>query len=181
MGFGTHPHQDMEIFSYVIEGELQHRDSLGNGSVIKTGNLQYMSAGKGVTHSEFNPSPDQLVHFLQIWIRPNEKGGEPRYAEHRLGTGETDSGLTLAFSGSGRDGSVQIRQDADLYVGHLTDAQTSTVSLDSSRGAWLQLVSGSLAVNDFTLAEGDGVGVSGIGEMVVTGIDDSRFILMLLP
>ena len=181
MGFGTHPHRDMEIFSYVIEGQLQHRDSMGNGSVIGAGDLQYMSAGSGVTHSEFNPSRDHRVHFLQIWIRPNEKGGEPLYAEHRAGTGNVQGGLTLLFSGSGRDGSVRIRQDADMYLGRLAAQEASTVTLDPSRGAWIQVFGGLLDVNHTTLEEGDGAGITGAGDLLLNSVEHAEFLLMLLP
>jgi quercetin 2,3-dioxygenase len=181
MGFGTHPHRDMEIFSYVIEGELQHRDSMGNGSVITTGDLQYMSAGTGIRHSEFNPSKDRRVHFLQIWIQPNQTGGEPRYAEHRRTNGTPGTGLTLLFSGSGREGSVQIRQDADMYFGKLTRGQKGTITLQAARGAWVQAIRGRLGVNNVTLDEADGAGVSGNGDMVLTAVNDSEFLVMLLP
>ena len=181
MGFGTHPHRDMEIFSYVIEGELQHRDSMGNGAVIRAGDLQYMSAGSGVTHSEFNPSPDHRVHFLQIWIRPNVSGGEPRYAEHRSATGNVQNGLSLLFSGSGRDGSVRIRQDADVYLGRWHSQHTSTVTLDPSRGAWIQVFRGRLDVHQTQLGEGDGAGINGAGSLLLTAAEDAEFLLMLVP
>lgn len=181
MGFGTHPHRDMEIFSYVIEGELQHRDSMGNGAVIRAGDLQYMSAGSGVMHSEFNPSRDHRVHFLQIWIHPNEKGGQPRYAEYRSAAADPKSGLTLLFSGTGRDGSVQIRQDADMYLGRLSTQQTSSVTLDGGRGGWIHVFRGRLSVNGTSLVEGDGVGINGAGDLLLTSVGDTEFLLMVLP
>lgn len=180
MGFGTHPHRDMEIFSYVIEGELQHKDSMGNGAVVRAGDLQYMSAGSGVMHSEFNPSRNHRVHFLQIWVQPNEKGGQPRYAEHRSAA-DPKSGLTLLFSGTGRDGSVRIRQDADMYLGRLAAQQTSTVTIDGSRGAWIQVFRGRLNVNGTSLVEGDGAGINGAGDLLCTSVGDAEFLLMLLP
>ena len=181
MGFGTHPHRDMEIFSYVIEGQLQHKDSMGNGAVIGAGDLQYMSAGAGVMHSEFNPSRDHRVHFLQIWIQPNEKGGQPRYAEYRSAAANPKSGLTLLFSGTGRDGSVQIRQDAEMYLGRLLAEQTSTVALDGSRGAWIQVFRGRLNANETSLVEGDGAGINGAGDLLLTSVQDAEFLLMFLP
>src|SRR5688572_26775595 len=118
-GFGEHPHRDAEIFSYVIDGELEHKDSLGNGSVIKAGDLQYISAGSGVFHSEFNPSPTMPVHFLQIWLKPKTSGGKPRYAEKTMGQAAKANALTLLFTGEPRDGAVGIRADADIYFGKL--------------------------------------------------------------
>src|SRR5271154_1942512 len=118
-GFGTHPHSDAEIFSYVIEGELEHKDSMGNGRVIKAGDLQYISAGRGVQHSEFNPSRKKAVHFLQIWLMPGTGGGEPRYAEKSLGEAARPNQLTLLFAGEPRDGAVAIRANADIYFGRL--------------------------------------------------------------
>src|SRR2546425_11493153 len=118
-GFGEHPHRDAEIFSYVIEGELQHKDSMGNGRVIKAGDLQYISAGRGVLHSEFNPSTTKPVHFLQIWLSPKMGGGEPRYAEKAMGRTARPNDLTLLFAGDARDGAVGIRADADIYFGRL--------------------------------------------------------------
>ena len=116
-GFPTHPHSDMEIFTYVVEGELAHRDSMGNGSTIKAGDLQYMSAGSGVQHSEFNPSKENRTHLYQIWLHPKQPGGEPRYAEKPLGAGAGEDALTLLFSEDGRDGSTPIRQDAQIFFG----------------------------------------------------------------
>src|SRR5687768_9842059 len=118
-GFGEHPHRDAEIFSYVIEGELEHKDSMGNGRVIKAGDLQYMSAGRGVVHSEFNPSPNRPVHFLQVWLKPKMSGGEPRYAEKALGTSAKRNDLTLVLSGEAKGEVIGIRADADVYFGQI--------------------------------------------------------------
>ena len=131
-GFGQHPHRDAEILSYVLDGQLQHRDSMGNGSVIAAGDLQYMSAGNGVLHSEFNPSRDERAHLLQIWILPDQHGGDPRYAEKALGDAAKPNALTLLFSGNPRDGAVAIRADADVYVGKL-DAGERVAHRTSSR------------------------------------------------
>src|SRR5204863_8166208 len=114
-GSGQHPHRDAEIFSYGIEGELEHRDSMGNGRIIKARDLQYMSAGRGVMHSEFNPVPDRPVHFLQVWLKPKMGGGEPRYAEKALARLANRNDLTLAFSGEPRQGAIEIRADAEIY------------------------------------------------------------------
>jgi redox-sensitive bicupin YhaK (pirin superfamily) len=176
-GFGTHSHRDAEIFSYVIEGELQHKDSLGNGSVIKAGDLQYMSAASGVRHSEFNPSADKRVHFLQIWLMPNLRGGEPRYAEKRLGQAAQPNTLTLLFSGEARPGAVQIRADAQIYFGKLDKGRSLTAELGERRHAWLHVISGSLSVLDETLTEGDGLAVSNASRLEITADADAEFLL----
>jgi len=161
MGFGTHGHQNAEIFSYVLSGALQHRDSLGNGSVIRAGHLQYMSAGDGVEHSEFNASKTEPVHFLQVWLRANVMGGDPRYAEKRVEQTAADA-FTLLFSGTGRDGSVAIRQDADVWLGRLNTGRTWELKLGSRRG-WLHLIKGELAIGTagLLLQPGDGAAIEG--------------------
>src|SRR5215470_5180131 len=146
-GFGEHPHRDAEIFSYVIEGELQHKDSMGNGRVIKAGDLQYMSAGNGVLHSEFNPSRKNRVHFLQIWLMPQKSGGEPRYAEKALGKDAKPNALTLLFAGESRDGAVEIRADADIYFGKLDAGKQLVHQIANGRGQWVHVISGDLTVN----------------------------------
>lgn len=158
-GFGKHPHRDMEIITYVLHGALEHKDSMGNGSVIKAGNLQYMSAGSGVFHSEFNPSPDEAVRLLQIWILPDEKGAKPRYAEKSLR--ESASGrLHLMTSKSGRDGSIAIRQDADLWLAKLEPGQTVRHALAPGRNAWLHVAEGEVVLNGQTLSGGDAAAVT---------------------
>src|SRR6187455_1713528 len=132
-GFGTHGHRDMEILSYVLEGELAHRDSIGNGSTIRPGDVQRMSAGRGVRHSEFNPSPASLVHFLQIWIQPNEQGIEPSYEEKRLGADEKRGRLRLIASPDQKDGSVLIHQDARVYAGLLAGAESASLKVAPGR------------------------------------------------
>src|SRR5437667_2819643 len=144
-GFGQHPHRDAEIFSYVIEGELEHRDSMGNGCIIKAGDLQYMSAGRGVLHSEFNPSPDRPAHFLQVWLKPKMGGGEPRYAEKALGKEVRPNSLTLLLAAEAREGAISIRADADVYFGKL-DAEKQLMHRSSPGHAqWLHVISGDLA------------------------------------
>ncbi len=158
MGFGTHPHRDMEIVTYVISGQLQHKDSMGNGRVIQTGDLQYMSAGSGVSHSEFNPSRDEPVHLYQIWILPDERNATPRYGEKAMAKAEPGR-WHLLTSKTGRDDSMAIRQDADLYLGKLEAGKPLTHTLRKGRGAWLQVAEGSVTLNGETLKEGDGASV----------------------
>lgn len=181
-GFPTHPHSDMEIFTYVIEGELAHSDSMGNGSVIKAGDLQYMSAGSGVQHSEFNPSAENRTHLYQIWLHPKHPGGEPRYAEKPLGDGAGENQLTLLFSGDGRDGSTPIRRDAEIYFGK---AQAGTVleapAAEAAPHAWLQVISGEVRVLGETLATGDGLAVEDAPAAFEIAADqDSKFLLFRL-
>ena len=151
-GFGRHPHRNMEIISYVISGQLAHRDSMGNGSVITPDEVQLMSAGTGVTHSEMNPSTDDPVHFLQIWIQPSKMNTAPRYEQKRF----DGDGVVLLVSPDGRDGSLTIYQDVDLYRVRLADGTEATQALRGHRG-WLQLISGELTVNGAALRAGDGL------------------------
>ena len=155
-GFGTHPHRDMEIFSYVLEGALQHKDSMGNGSVLKPGQIQLMSAGRGVTHSEFNPSRDESLHFLQIWIQPRERGLTPGYTEWRPKPAQADAPKVLVISPDGREDSATIHQDAEVYRIRLQPGQTVTHELKAGRGAWLQIAEGALACNGVAMTTGDG-------------------------
>jgi len=164
-GFPTHPHRDMEIFSYVVEGELRHEDSLGNSRTLKPGEIQLMSAGMGVTHSEFNPSTDTPLHFLQIWIQPSNHGLQPRYTEWKPEPGSSTSGKKLVISPDGRHGSAQINQDACVYL--IRDAFDGGHSLVSGRGLWLQLITGSATVGEKSLEPGDGIAVSGEGEISI--------------
>jgi redox-sensitive bicupin YhaK (pirin superfamily) len=155
-GFGTHPHRDMEIFSYVLEGALQHKDNLGNGSVLKPGQIQLMSAGRGVTHSEFNPSRTESLHFLQIWIQPRERGLAPSYTEWRPKPAQANSPKVLVISPDGREDSATIHQDAAVYRIRLQPGQTVTHELRPGRGAWLQIAEGALTFNGVELETGDG-------------------------
>lgn len=159
MGFGTHPHRDMEIISYVLAGALQHRDSMGNGRVIKPGEFQYMAAGTGVEHSEFNPSKTEATRLLQIWIMPDAKGVKPRYAEKNLAKAETGK-LHLVTSKTGRDGSMEIHQDADLLLGKLDAGQTVSHALAKNRHAWIQVAEGEVNINGTKLTGGDAVALS---------------------
>jgi len=155
-GFGMHPHQDMEIITYILSGALEHRDTLGNRRVIRGGDVQYMSAGTGIRHSEINPSQDESVHLLQIWIRPDRKGMKPGYAERSLGTAPTGA-LRLVTSKTGRDGSIAIHQDADLWLAKLQAGQRVTHSLATGRGGWLHVAEGEVAANGQALRGGDAV------------------------
>ena len=156
-GFPTHPHRDMEIVSYVLEGALAHKDSLGTGSVIKPGDVQRMSAGTGIAHSEFNASATDPVHFLQIWFLPEKRGLAPGYEQKNFDAKTKRNTLRLVASPDGRDGSVTIRTDAALYVSLLGAGAKVSHVLAAGRGAWIQVARGSVAVGDITLAEGDGL------------------------
>lgn len=176
-GFGEHPHRDAEIFSYVIDGELEHRDSLGNGRVIRAGDLQYMSAGRGVSHSEFNPSATRPAHFLQIWLKPKTGGGEPRYAERALGRAAKPNDLTLLFAGEPRDGAVGIRADADIYFGRLEPGRQLTHQAAPGRGQWLHVIEGDVAVSGETLQPGDGAAIEAAGTLEIRSQAGAQFLL----
>jgi redox-sensitive bicupin YhaK (pirin superfamily) len=158
-GFGTHPHRDMEIVTYVLSGALAHKDSMGNGRVIRAGELQYMAAGTGVQHSEFNPSKDEAVHLLQIWIMPDEKGVKPRYEEKSFANAKTGV-LLLGASKTGRDGSMAIHQDADLWIAKLAPNDRVTHQLKAGRHAWVHVAEGELKLNGKPLSAGDAVAVN---------------------
>lgn len=176
-GFDTHGHQDMEILSYVLDGALEHRDSMGNGSVIRPGDLQRMSAGTGVRHSEMNHSKSEPVHFLQIWIMPEERGMKPSYEQVHFPREVRLDQLALLGSGDGRDGSVRIHQDVDLYAGVLTPGSEVTHPLQRSRGAWVQVARGEVTVNGRTLKRGDGAAVVDAGTVVVESVGESEVLL----
>ena len=167
-GFGTHGHRDMEIFSYVLEGALEHRDSLGNGRVLLPGQIQLMSAGRGVTHSEFNPSPTSPLHFLQIWIEPREAGLTPSYTEWIPKPEHAHAPKVLVISTDGRDGSAVIHQDADVYRLRLEPGRTVTHELGPGRGLWLQIADGSLTANGVELETGDGASAAVAATFTIT-------------
>ena len=158
-GFGTHPHHDMEIITYVLEGSLEHKDSMGNGSIIRPGEVQRMSAGTGVTHSEYNPSKTDPVHLLQIWILPEKKGIQPGYEQKKFGSDEKRGRLRLIASRDGRDGSVTLHQDADVYAGFLDAGQSAAFSLNPKRHVWVQVARGAMTLNTLSLKEGDGLAI----------------------
>jgi quercetin 2,3-dioxygenase len=160
-GFATHGHRDMEIVTYVLEGALEHRDSLGTGSVIRPGDVQRMSAGTGIQHSEFNASRDELVHFLQIWILPETVGVTPSYEQKHVGPDEARNRLQLVGSRDGREGSVAIHQDVSLYVGRLEGDTKLRHALAPGRHAWLQVARGAVRLGDAPLRAGDGAALSG--------------------
>jgi len=176
MGFGTHPHRDMEIITYILSGQLEHKDSMGNGRVIKTGDVQYMAAGSGVRHSEFNPSNEEAVHLLQIWIQPDAKGVTPRYAEKSLRTVPTGK-LNLVTSKTGRDNSIAIHQDADLWIAKLEAGQKVSHTLAQQRHVWLHVAEGEVVVNGKTLAVGDAAAVEKETELQVSANKPSQVLL----
>jgi quercetin 2,3-dioxygenase len=181
-GFGTHPHRDMEIITYILEGALEHKDSMGTGSIIRPGDVQYMSAGSGVLHSEFNPSDKEGVHLLQIWILPDEKGAKPQYSQKTYSTEDKLGKLKLVASKTGEGGSIAIRQNAKLYASLLNEGQTTELSLSSGRHAWIQVARGSIEVNGKALTQGDGASVDDETKLVFSGIAaDSEFIVFDLP
>jgi redox-sensitive bicupin YhaK (pirin superfamily) len=172
----------MEIISYVLEGALAHKDSMGTGSVIRPGDVQRMSAGSGIRHSEFNPSNSEPVHFLQIWLLPNEEGLTPSYEQKTFADGEKRGRLRLVASRDGRDGSVRIHQDANLYASLLDKEEAVTHALAAGRRGWIQVVRGGIEVNGKSLRAGDGAAASDVSALTVTATaDGSEFLLFDLP
>jgi redox-sensitive bicupin YhaK (pirin superfamily) len=176
-GFPMHPHRDMEIVTYVLEGALEHRDSMGNGSVIKPGDIQYMSAGTGVTHSEFNASPTDPVHLYQIWMIPEKRGLKPAYDQKNFSEADKRGTLRLIASPDGREGSVQIRQDNELYATVLGKDQSVKHPLKPERHAYVQVARGSVKLNGKDLAEGDGAAISAEKSVELTGVNDAEVLL----
>ena len=177
-GFGTHSHKDMEIISYVLEGELKHQDSIGNGSVIRPGDVQRMSAGTGIAHSEFNGSTTQPVHFLQIWIVPEQKGIEPSYEQKHFSLEEKQGKLKLVASPDGRDNSVKIHQDANLYVAVLNQGEQVSQSLEKNRSLWLQIAKGAANINGQNLQTGDGAAITQTTNLELVATEDQTEILL---
>jgi hypothetical protein len=176
-GFGTHGHRDMEIISYVLDGALEHKDSMGNGSIIRPGDVQRMTAGAGVRHSEFNASDSELVHFLQIWILPERDGLEPSYEQKNFPDAEKRGRLRLIGSRDGRDSSVTIHQDVDLYAALLGGGERIRYALAEGRKGWVQLARGSASLNDRQLGPGDGVAIEGPVEIDVAATSDAEILL----
>jgi redox-sensitive bicupin YhaK (pirin superfamily) len=176
-GFGTHGHSDMEIISYVLDGALEHQDSMGNGSVIRPGDVQRMSAGTGVRHSEYNASKTDPVHFLQIWILPEQDGIEPSYEQKYFSAEDKRGRLRLIGSRDGREGSVTIHQDADLYASVLADGETVRHELAAGRKGWVQVARGSVTVNGEQVRAGDGVALEGPSLVELTGTSDTEVLL----
>lgn len=178
MGFGTHGHRDMEIVSYVLEGIIEHKDSLGTGSQIRPGDVQVMSAGTGIRHSEFNPSRKEGLHFLQIWIMPDQEGLAPRYDQRTFPDEEKRGRLRLVASRDGREGSVLIHQDADIYVSLLSRAEAVTYAPADNRLVWLQVARGEIDLNGYTLHAGDGAALEGEPKVIVTGQENGTEVLL---
>jgi quercetin 2,3-dioxygenase len=176
-GFGKHPHRDVEIFSYVLEGALEHKDSMGTGSVIRPGDIQLMSAGTGVAHSEFNPSNTESVHFLQIWIATAVNGATPRYQQQMFPDAEKRGTLRLVISPDGADGSLQIRQNTSVYAGLFDGDETARLDLAAERFAYVHVARGSVSVNGTVLSEGDGARVRDERSLTFAGGHDAEVLV----
>jgi quercetin 2,3-dioxygenase len=176
-GFPTHPHRDMEIVTYVLEGALAHKDSMGNGSVIKPGDVQYMSAGTGVAHSEFNASDSETAHLYQIWMFPDRQGYKPAYDQKHFTDADKRGKLRLVVSPGGRDGSVQIRQDNELYATVLAPGESVEHALKPARHAYVQVARGSVTLNGEPLEAGDGAAISQEKSLQLTGVNDAEVLL----
>jgi quercetin 2,3-dioxygenase len=180
-GFGTHGHRDMEIVSYVLDGALAHQDSLGNGSVLRPGDVQRMSAGTGVMHSEFNHLQDGPTHFLQIWIEPDRRGIAPGYEEKHFEPAEKRGRLRLVASPEGRDGSVRLQQDAEIHAGLFDGAESATLAVPAGRRAYVHVARGALQVNGELLSAGDAAKLTGETRVQVSGGQDAEVLVFLLP
>lgn len=176
-GFAPHSHENMEIITYIIDGALEHKDNMGNGSVIRPGDIQRMTAGTGVQHSEFNHSTEDLVHLLQIWILPETDGLTPGYEEKRFPSDDKTNRLRLVGSRDAREGSVTIHQDVDLYASVLTAGSELEHSFAANRNGWLQVVRGRLEVDDKILGSGDGAAISGVDALSMKATEDTEFLL----
>jgi redox-sensitive bicupin YhaK (pirin superfamily) len=176
-GFPTHGHADMEILTYVLDGKLSHKDSMGNGSTIEPGEVQRMSAGTGVRHSEMNASRNEPVHFLQIWIIPDRRGHAPGYEQKAFSREERTNQLRVVASPDGRDGSVSLHQDAILAATLLEPGQTVTYAVTESRYAWVQVARGAVEVNGQKLVAGDGLAAHGAGELTIAGVEAAEVLV----
>ncbi len=180
-GFGAHGHRDMEIITYVMQGELEHRDSLGNGGIVRAGELQRMTAGTGIRHSEFNPSPSEPLHLYQIWILPDRQGHAPSYEQRAIEPGDGASSLQLIASPDGRDGSLTIHQDAQVLLGSLEPGQSQVYSLEPARHAWIQVVHGSVRLGGQVLRTSDGAAVSGEPSLRLEADEPAQVMVFDLP
>jgi hypothetical protein len=180
-GFATHGHKDMEIISYVLEGALEHKDSMGNGSVIRPGDVQRMSAGTGVTHSEYNHSTSETVHFLQIWLQPNAMGVEPSYDQRYFPVEERRGRWVLLVSPDGRNGSIATHQDALMFGTLLTPGEDLEYRFDSDRQGYLHLARGQVQVGNIILIQGDGLKIEAHELLELKGIEDAEILLINLP
>jgi hypothetical protein len=176
-GFGAHPHRDMEILSYVVDGAMEHRDSLGSGSVIRPGDVQRMSAGTGIVHSEFNHSRDEALRFLQIWLVPARGSLAPGYEQRHFDAAARRGRLRLVASPDGREGSVTVHADAAMYAGLLAAGEADTLALAPGRGAWIQVVAGSVEVNGERLEAGDGLALTDEPRVEVAGREDAEVVV----
>jgi redox-sensitive bicupin YhaK (pirin superfamily) len=179
-GFDTHPHADMEIFSYVLEGALEHKDSMGTGSIIKPGDVQMMSAGTGIRHSEFNPSKTDLVHFLQIWIVPEQKQVPPRYQQVHFDESQKRGRLCLIISPDGKEGSLSVYQDVKVYAGLFNGTETDELEIGSNRYAYVHVARGNLDINGTRLDEGDGVRIREERVLRFTGGNNAEVLVFIL-
>lgn len=177
-GFGTHPHRDMEIVTYVLEGALEHQDSLGSGSVMRPGDVQRMSAGTGIRHSEFNHSASEPVHFLQIWIEPERTGLQPSYAQAHAAPADRQGRLLLVASRDGRESTLTLNQDADILVGRLARGEAVSHAPGAGRRLWLQVAKGSVRLNGQDLLEGDGAAVTDEPLLEIEGIEEAEILLL---
>lgn len=177
-GFGTHGHREMEIISLVLAGNLAHKDSMGNGSVLTAGDVQRMTAGTGVQHSEMNPSLEDPLHFLQIWILPEEQGLEPGYQEKNFSDGDKRGGLQLIGSGRPKNGELKIHQDVDLYTTVLDPGASAKLELRPGRHAWVQLIRGDVAINDQELHRGDGAALSEEAKLELTARSEAEVLIL---
>lgn len=180
-GFPTHPHRDAEIFSYIVEGTLEHKDTMGNGSRVSAGGIQYMSAGSGVSHSEFNGSADEPVHILQIWLLPNKTGVTPRYETLQLSDEDKRGKLKLFLSGDGRDGSIQLQQDADIYAALVDGDEAIDFTPKGESRGWIQVVKGMVFVNGESLRAGDAAAFAQESVKIDRGMDAEIILFDLAP
>lgn len=176
-GFGTHGHRDMEIITYVLEGALEHKDNIGNGSVIQPGEVQRMSAGTGILHSEFNHSETEAVHLLQIWLLPDKEGLSPSYEQRNFSPAKTPGKLHLVAAKDGREGAVTVHQDVDLYAARLKAGDRISHSLKPQRHAWVQVARGAITLNGLSLDTSDGAAISNETEVVIEATQDAEFLL----
>lgn len=176
-GFGTHPHQDMEIVTYVLEGAIEHKDNMGNGEVLWPGEFQHMSAGTGITHSEFNPSSNEPLHLYQIWLQPRKKGIQPSYEQKRFDDAGMTNRLRLVAAPDGADGSLVIQQDTQIFLSKLTPSQRVTHNIASERYAWLQVLRGSVTLNGLDLQTGDGAAVSEEQQLEIIAATNAEIML----
>jgi len=176
-GFGEHAHRDMEIISYVIEGALEHKDSMGNGSVIKQGNIQRITAGKGITHSEFNHSKEDELKFLQIWIEPDQQGLNPSYQELSLNDIKEDNMLALFASNDKKDKVIHVNQDVRIYYGEFGLDNEAKYTIQKDRGVWIQMIDGELSVNGVHLSKGDGLAIEEVENIQLKSTINSQFLL----